>query len=146
MNHPNQQIETIQINTTEELEPLYEVSKTTRFLHYTLDLIVFYTLIFGIGFINKLITDQILTKNYQPTLIGVAILFSYYWGFETAFGQTPGKMIMRSIVVTEDGEKPSAWDIFKRTAFRFIPFEAFSFLISRVGWHDNFSKTRVVKK
>ena len=56
-------------------------------------------------------------------------------------------MITKTRVVTEDGQKPTAMNILGRTACRFIPFDAFSFLGSKaVGWHDSISKTHVINE
>jgi uncharacterized RDD family membrane protein YckC len=46
----------------------------------------------------------------------------------------------------KDGSKPNVYTIIKRTLCRFIPFEIFTFLGSKRGWHDVFSNTYVVKK
>ena len=46
-----------------------------------------------------------------------------------------------------DGSKPKPIDILGRTLIRIIPFEYFTFLRGRnPGWHDELSKTFVVKK
>lgn len=79
----------------------------------------------------------------------VTILFSigYYVILEGFFGQTLGKIITKTVVVAEDGSKPSLGTICLRTIVRSVPFEALSFLGSRpTGWHDRWSKTRVVSK
>lgn len=70
----------------------------------------------------------------------------YYVFFESVFQQTPGKMITGTRVITEWGGKPSVGQVIKRTLIRFVPFEPFSFLGSTTGWHDRWSKTRVVRK
>ena len=59
--------------------------------------------------------------------------------------RTIGKLITRTKVVMENGEKPSSEAIIIRSLCRMIPFDAFSFLgdPSR-GWHDTISKTYVV--
>ena len=130
----------------EEIEPLYEVSKTKRFLNYVIDVIAFYAL--GIAIVVILIAtgNEAIVNGINDTLFGLIIIFAYYWGFESIFGQTVGKMITGCVVVTEDGESITPMDAFKRTLCRLIPFEAFSFLGSGPGWHDTISKTRVVKK
>lgn len=71
----------------------------------------------------------------------------YYLVFESLFGRTMGKIITGSIVVDENGLKPSFGVVCTRTLCRLIPFDALSFL-SKSGriWHDSFSKTYVVEK
>jgi uncharacterized RDD family membrane protein YckC len=78
---------------------------------------------------------------------GFIIMSGYYIFFEGIFGQSLGKMITGTFVVTEDGEKPNLERIMTRTLCRFIPFDTFSFLgANAIGWHDSISKTMVVKK
>ncbi|MEJ8801880.1 RDD family protein [Pontibacter sp. H249] len=130
----------------EDAEPLYEVSKSKRFIHYLIDLVSFYLFAFVMGILLVLVGMEFIIEEVNETILGLMIMFVYYWGFESVFGQTVGKMVTGSIVVTEDGEKITPTDAFKRTLCRLIPFEALSFLGSGPGWHDTISKTRVVKK
>jgi len=69
----------------------------------------------------------------------------FYFILEATTQRTIGKFLTGTMVVMEDGSKPSAWVIFKRTLCRLIPFEPFSFFRddSR-GWHDTISDTFVV--
>ncbi|MEY4927047.1 MAG: hypothetical protein RI894_1483 [Bacteroidota bacterium] len=79
--------------------------------------------------------------------IGILTMFAYYVIMETMTGQTVGKMLLKTQVVGEDGQQPSAGTIALRTLCRMIPFEAFSFLGAEGGgWHDTLSHTQVVKK
>ncbi|WP_439883116.1 RDD family protein [Pontibacter sp. MBLB2868] len=129
-----------------EVEPLYEVNRKTRFLNYVLDFAGFYAFAFVSGIVLYLLGLEFLIVSINETILGILVMLTYYCLFESMFGQTIGKMITGSVVVTEDGNKPSFVDILKRTLSRFIPFEAFTFLGSDVGLHDRLSKTRVVKK
>jgi len=80
-------------------------------------------------------------------LLGLASLVSYYVFFEAVLGATPGKMITRTRVVSVDGSKPSFMQILGRTFSRLVPFEPFSFFSStQEGWHDRWSRTRVVRR
>ena len=86
-------------------------------------------------------------------LLGEAAIFLtlmfrpvYYVFFESVFQATPGKMFSRTRVITESGGKPSVGQIVMRTLIRFVPFEPFSFFGSSRGWHDRWSKTRVVMR
>lgn len=64
---------------------------------------------------------------------------------EALFGRTFGKLCTGTKVVDLNGNKPSFGQALARTAIRFVPFEPFSFLWGEpVGWHDSWSKTRVV--
>jgi uncharacterized RDD family membrane protein YckC len=105
----------------------------------TVVLMIFISVFFGAGQLNIL-------KN--RSLVWTACLvtaFAYYFVSETAFGRTPAKFITGTEVVDEAGGKPSTLALFKRTVCRFIPFEPVSFFFGRVGWHDGYSETRVVR-
>lgn len=79
-------------------------------------------------------------------LLGVVIMLAYYIGFEAAFGKTPGKMAVGTRVVNLDGGAPSIGQVVGRTFARCVPFEALSFFGSgAVGWHDRWTKTRVIR-
>ena len=75
------------------------------------------------------------------------LMFFYYSTFEILFARTLSKYFTNTIVVLKDGSKPKPYDILGRTLLRIIPFEYFTFLSGRkLGWHDENSKTFVVKK
>lgn len=76
-------------------------------------------------------------------VIGFAIMIVYYVFFEGFWGRTPGKWICGTVVVNEDGGRPSWGQVIGRTFCRFIPFEPFSFFSER-PWHDRFPHTHVV--
>jgi uncharacterized RDD family membrane protein YckC len=85
----------------------------------------------------------------QPNiLLGLCIQVLYYFPLEAATGATFSKLITRTIVVNEKGEKPSVTQIAVRTLCRLIPAVDFlSFLFTNgVGLHDTLSKTRVIEK
>lgn len=75
----------------------------------------------------------------------LGVLFIYYFLGEALLGKTVGKFVTRTRVVAESGGAAHRWQIFVRTLSRFVPLEAVSFLgRRRYGWHDQWSKTRVV--
>jgi uncharacterized RDD family membrane protein YckC len=79
-------------------------------------------------------------------LLGFILGVIYYSFFEGFTGRSMGKFFTKTKVVTEDGEKPDFGTIVVRSMCRYIPFNAISFLSSEeAGWHDRFSKTRVVE-
>jgi uncharacterized RDD family membrane protein YckC len=79
-------------------------------------------------------------------LLGIVVMIGYYAGFEAAWGQTPGKMLMGTRVVTTTGGEPSFGQCLGRTFARCVPFEPFSFFGSEpVGWHDRWTNTRVIR-
>lgn len=73
------------------------------------------------------------------------IKFIYYLGFEGIFKSTPAKFLTSCYITDEEGNTPDFLAIFKRTFFRFVPFEAFSFLMEK-NFHDNYSNTYVINK
>ncbi|MBV8604340.1 MAG: RDD family protein [Pelomonas sp.] len=74
---------------------------------------------------------------------GMLIMTVYYGFFEGLWARTPGKFIFGTIVVDEQGGKPSFGQVLVRSVCRFIPFETFSGFSERC-WHDSIPKTRVV--
>jgi len=131
------------------------VSGGLRFANYIIDFIAYLVLSLLVGMFLGFIllvtgTDASWLDNMNMItqyFLAFIIMSSYYILFEGIFGQTLGKMITGTKVVTENGEKPSLDKIMTRTLCRFIPFEAFSFLgPGAIGWHDSLSKTRVVSK
>lgn len=109
--------------------------KWLRFINYVID---------GIFIIASLVL--VLPENLNDDL-GSAILlgwfFCYYFFSELFFGKTLGKLITKSTVVSETGEKPTMNQIVIRSLSRLIPFDNFSFLLGERGWHDKLSKTEV---
>lgn len=79
-------------------------------------------------------------------VLGYLITFIYYIVSESIWSKSPAKFITKTKVVNNRNKKPSFGQIIGRTAARFIPFEAFSFLSSKHprGWHDKISGTKVV--
>ena len=123
-------------------------SKGARFANYIVDIIVCYLLIFLIAMGLAIIAPEAFDDNMESATFNILILFlfiAYYVIFENTWGKTPGKFITRTHVVTETGERPTLANIIGRSLCRFIPFDAFTFLTSTIGWHDSISKTCVVK-
>ena len=119
-----------------------------RFKDYVIDLFIASILV-GIVYIVVGMPEDELEQNF----ISMVVMFLYYFLMEGLLGKTVGKLILGLRVVDIDGNKPTLGAIALRTACRFIPFEAFSFLFES-GWkhhtlrgnlHDKLSKTYVVK-
>lgn len=129
-------------------------SQGQRFTNYIIDLIctLIFVVIFSfiLGIVLALVAPSALSAfegGNKPLeyLIGFIAGTIYYSMLEGISGQSIGKAITRTKVVTETGEKPDFATILLRSVCRYIPFEAFSFLGSEpIGWHDSLSKTRVV--
>lgn len=132
-------------------------SNGKRFANFVIDYVARLGLTFVIGMIAAII--GVLTGNEEIVLffqnitriqeltIGLVVLLLYYNVFEIFFGTTVGKLMTKTVVVDEYGEKPTANAVLIRSLCRLIPFEFFSFFGTPcVGWHDSLSKTYVVNK
>jgi uncharacterized RDD family membrane protein YckC len=76
----------------------------------------------------------------------IVLVLLYYTICEFIFGRTIGKMFTKTKVVTEKGLKPDFAQCVQRSLCRLVLLEAFSFIPEYpVGWHDKWSKTRVVR-
>ncbi len=102
---------------------------------------------------SMLIHYQVYKKNFSLSEdwdfpIGLSILIliylSYYFVFEIKTGRTLGKIVNKTLVVTEESEKPSWFHILIRTVLR-IPFVFIRSEILQAHLHDVFSKTRVIR-
>ncbi|WP_281637163.1 RDD family protein [Flavobacterium marginilacus] len=144
-------------NTTYILDEKLLVSGGKRFLNYILDLSFYVIFIVFLAFITAVIATLLGLTNVllwmqnisdlQSNIIAVIVMIIYYVLTEGILGRSLAKFITGTIVVDENGEKPSFGIFFQRTLCRLIPFEAFSFLgNSGRGWHDSISDTYVVDK
>lgn len=116
-----------------------------RFGTFILDYIGFMVFSFGVGFGMVMIDGTGRLISAVPEFaFGIIVMTIYYVGFEATLGRTPGKMIMGTRVIAEQGEKVTFLQVLGRTFARFVPFEAFSALGGGQMWHDSWSKTRVV--
>lgn len=103
--------------------------------------------IFGylLGFLG-IVTENTKIDSSIDTILSYMLWVLYYIVFEGILGRTIAKYITGTRVVTEEGEKPNFNQIIKRSLSRLVPFEVFSFSGKfPVGWHDRWSKTRVVR-
>ena len=71
------------------------------------------------------------------------MILGYYVCFEGIWARTPGKFLFGTVVVNEDGGRPSIGQVFGRSLCRLIPFEP-SLLLGDHGWHDSIPETYVV--
>lgn len=129
---------------------LVKASKSKRFANYLIDRTVVFLFVFLLGAVFTIlypyhpIFESEVSSLYDYGLSAVLNLI-FYIAFESTLHQTPGKLITKTKVVTQYGEKPDTRAIIGRSFARLIPFEAFSFLgESLTGWHDNLSKTIVI--
>jgi uncharacterized RDD family membrane protein YckC len=144
-------------NSTYILDDKLLASNGSRFLNYILDLFAFVLFFFlfcvALGTFIGLLGGTSLSSWISElgdlgwNLIVFTLFILYYTLLEGFFGRSVGKFITGTILVDENGQKPSFGAIFKRSLCRLIPFDTFSFLGSDGrGWHDTLSDTYVVNK
>jgi len=129
-------------------------SQGKRFLNYLLDLVFIMIFIFAFYLIfliiltivaPSIVSDIEEGNKLLQYLVSFIVSMIYYTSFEAVTGKSIAKYITKTKVVTEIGEKPNFKIIVVRSICRFIPFEAFSFLINDgSGWHDTISNTKVI--
>lgn len=113
------------------------VPKYIRCLHFVFDPICFLLIIFEFNYAFSL-------RGFE-SISSIFYLLVIYTSFELIWGVTPLKILTNTRVVGMDGQTPKRRHILLRNAARFIPFEFLSYIFSHTGWHDRFSKSRLVK-
>jgi len=121
-------------------------SKKTRFFNLVVESIIFWILfILTILFFGDWIESNIGKGSALVNFI--CLLFFYFFYnllFESVFSRTPGKFLTGTKVIDENDRKPNFKTLLIRNLSRLIPFDALSFAISDIGWHDSISKTSVI--
>ena len=115
------------------------MNRFTRFYNFLIDSICYFFMII----ILLLILKQF---NVKKDLSYFMILFYYlyYFTFEFFGGQTIGKTITKTKVVSiKNGVKPSVLKILIRTLSRLIPIDFIFYLFQPNGIHDLLSKTEL---
>lgn len=85
--------------------------------------------------------------EFNSPYIILAIYVLYYILLEGLFGVTIGKLLTKTKVVTNDGEKVPIGNIIVRSLSRLLFFEVFFFFKPKpVGLHDSLARTIVVNK
>jgi uncharacterized RDD family membrane protein YckC len=75
----------------------------------------------------------------------VGLRTMYYLSLEGILGNTPGKYLAHTRLITYDGDAPPFNKVLVRSLFRSAPFDSVSFL-SGNGWHDRWSGTTVARE
>ena len=137
-------------SAAEEPISLEPAGRARRFANYLIDFVAQLLLVFLLAVVSTIIWGESSMAWIETTpdiLLGVAMMFAYYVPMESLTGRTVGKFITRTIVVDEEGRRPTFGQVFGRTLARLIPFEAFTFFNSEArGLHDSLPKTYVVIK
>jgi uncharacterized RDD family membrane protein YckC len=106
----------------------------------------FYGCMVDLTVIQTLVQNRIYSldmSSYQ-WLVALVSYVLYYVIFERMFLFTPGKLLVNTRVSMLNGSEPGVATIVLRTLVRLIPFEPLSCLYNE-GWHDELSKTKVVR-
>lgn len=131
-------------------EPLQPARWTKRLANLLIDTVFFYVMMMTIGVGLALIIPESLdsfneTNPLVDRLVGWLLFTAYYVAFEAWLGKTPGKMITKTKVVGQDGQKPTFSNLLSRNFARLIPFDAFTFFRETpIGTHDRLGHTMVV--
>lgn len=92
-------------------------------------------------------TVSIFLSSFYMNLIYGLVFISYYFFFEYFLGQTPGKLVTKTVVVDQNFAKPNFRKVLYRSVLRFNPLDSFSYLFGlEQGSHDLPSKTRLIYK
>jgi len=140
-----------------EVDETLFASPGQRFANYLIDYLCQVGMMFGVFMIvimvsisngnKEIVADIQSVSDVVKYAFVAAIVLLYYNVFELIFAVTIGKLVTNTVVVDQNGNKPTADQILFRSISRLIPFEILSFLsISGRGWHDKISKTYVVKR
>lgn len=117
---------------------MQDITKGTRIINYSVDLI-------SILIVSSLIGNILSILN--TTIIYYIVYLVYYFTLEVIIGQTLGKLITKTKVVDMNNNKPSMWRTLLRTVLRLNPLDGFSYLFGQEqGAHDLLSKTRLISK
>jgi uncharacterized RDD family membrane protein YckC len=117
-------------------------SRGRRVTNVTIDEIIYYCIAMAVISVDSSLIGTTVLTEY---LFFTGIRFGYYLVCEASTGRTVGKIFTGTRVVADSGGPPTFVQIVKRTLTRMVPFDAFSFLASRPGWHDRWSRTRVIR-
>ena len=138
----------------EEIKKAQQVSPGIRFVNLLVDsaVIIFILLVvFNILDMYVFMADPDPYGQADPyidfvsELIPFIVFFLYYIVMEISYQKTLGKFLTKTKVVSENDTRASYGEIIFRTVCRLIPFDWISFFFKEQGFHDNFSKTKVVK-
>jgi len=129
-----------------------ESDKWKRFLNYIIDSIMMYVMAFVlmvlyilfVGVSDTTALEELANNNFVAYVVGAILTVMYYTFQEALTGRSIGKLLTKTKVIDQNGEKPSISDSFVRSLCRCVPFEAFSFVFAEKGWHDAWTNTKVV--
>ena len=115
-----------------------------RFVNQFVDVFTCYFLVLGTPIGDFLFSFIFDFNGLEAVVIYVFYIF-YCFVFEFLLNATPSKYLTQSRLIAVEPVKLNVSTVLLRTVCRVIPFEAWSFLFAKAGWHDSLSNTRVVK-
>ncbi|MFY0601753.1 MAG: RDD family protein [Cyclobacteriaceae bacterium] len=116
-----------------------------RFANFIIDTIMSYVIAFCVGILFVFLSQDSASMEMLMTVIIYALIILYPWIMESITGKTIGKYITRTKIVKPDGSKPESMNILGRSLCRLIPFDPFSYLGDKPGWHDSIPKIYVIE-
>ena len=131
-------------------EPLIIFQGTkANYLQRIINFLIDFVAVITIAYVIMTILDilNFIDKRNSGLIILFLVAFCYFFLLELYIQKTLGKFITKTIVLKENGEKPTLSDLLIRSLCRFIPFDPLSFLYAQYtpkGFHDTLSKTIVV--
>ena len=138
--------------------PVAPAKMSTRFVNHLIDVIVIRIILTAIGFTVGFVLAALGVVDPEfwddppagvilaDIVLSLTVFYLYYFLGETCCQKTLGKLVTRTIVLMEDGQRPTPRAVAIRTLSRLCPFEPLSFLGSYPGkWHDSWSGTCVVQ-
>ena len=115
--------------------------KILRLINFLLDSAIYFLFMLALLLVFK---NNIAQEKVK--WISILVYFSYYFILECVNGQTLGKIITRSKVVSlTENNNYFYIQILLRTLMRFIPLDMLTYIFSFRGLHDWISKTTVIK-
>ena len=140
------------LETEDDFLSLFSTSYMNRFMNFLIDsiiVLVIHILVELLYYYTQTRSNVFVDYDYFKNTGRLFWItqFLYYLIMEGLSGRTIGKYLTNTVVIDAEGNKPDFKEVLIRTLCRFIPFEPISLLLhNRIGWHDMFSKTRVVDK
>lgn len=112
-----------------------------RILNFAIDSVVLF-----LGTVLLIWMTQNWVDPSQGKMSFVLIYFVNYFSFEVIYGQTVGKMITQTKIVSVSTlEKAGIWNILIRTIILVFPLYFLSYFMTGKGLHDHLSNTILIK-
>ncbi len=118
-----------------------------RLLAQAIDFIVWFIIF---GYLIALIFGQTTQGGFMlsgfPALLDILLAFAYFIILESLAGATVGKMVIKLMVVNEDGSKASMKAIIIRNLMRIVDFLPFGYIVGMISMGKSSCKQRVGDK